>query len=258
MDEVINAPIVRKGDFVVIVGGGRWGTRGATIAKEAGARAVIIDLNQNCLASKVVDAILNEKEMREAKIEGMALVIGDLTDVLVNILKYRHPQWIVPAVPGGIASKLTEKWLAIKQLKVTKNKFLVKRALTGLPKRVVLSKGLGSITSSYMPKGMWCQIPCPQPKICPVTNRKKVASMYELLEFSLSEVVSYYKIFVAQDLGGVGAMSGPEVQEWLEYVEGLVPPYSLAVAISCECHANTALFEVEEIITGEWGLSDKA
>ena len=248
MDKVINAPIIGKGDFLVIVGGGRWGARGAMVVKEAGARAVIIDLNPSCLASKVVDAILTEKEMREAKIEGTALVIGDLTEVLANILKYTHPQWIIPAAPGGIAGKLTEKWLAIKQFKITENKFLVKRALTGLPRRAVLSEGLGTITSSYMPRGMWCQIPCSQPNICPVTSRKKVAPMYELLEFSLSEAVSHYKIFVAQDLGGVGALSGPEVQDWLEYVEGLEPPYSLAVAISCKCHANTALFEVEEII----------
>jgi len=248
MDAVINAPVIGKGDFLVCVGGGRWGAKGATIGKEAGARAVVIDLNQNCPASKVADAILAEKDMRGAKTEGTALVIGEVTDVLANILKYDSPQWIVPAIPGGIAGKLTEKWLVIKRLKITKSKFLVKRALTGLPKSVVLSQSPGAITSSYMPKGMWCETPCSQPKICPVTGRKKVAPMYELLEFSLSETVDHYRIFVSQDLGGVGAVSGAEVQEWLDYVEGLEPPYSLAVAISCGCHANTALFEVEEII----------
>jgi len=248
MDKVINTSVIEKGDLLVCAGGGRWGAKGATIAKEAGARAVIIDLNQSCLASKVADAILAEKDMRETKIEGIVLVIGEVADVLANILKYDSPRWIIPAISGGIAGKLTEKWLATKQVKITKSRFLVKRALTGLPKKVVLSEGLGTIISSYMPKGMWCQIPCSQPKICPVTGRKKVAPMYELLEFSLSETVSHYKIFVAQDLGGVGAISGAEVKEWLEYVEGLEPPYSLGIAISCGCHANTTLFEVEEII----------
>jgi len=240
--------LFRKGDLLVCAGGGRWGAEGATIAKEVGARAIIIDLNQSCLASKVADAILSEKEMKEAKTEGTVLVIGEVVDVLAEILKYDSPRWIVPAIPGGIAGKLTEKRLATKQFKITKSKSLAKRALTGLPKKVVLSQGSGTITSSYMPKGMWCQMPCSQPKICPVTGRKKVAPMYELLEFSLSETVDYYRIFVSQDLGGVGAISGAEVEEWLEYIEGLEAPYSLAVALSCECHANTALFEVEEII----------
>jgi hypothetical protein len=248
MDAVINAPVIGRGDFLVCVGGGHWGAKGAMIAKQAGARAVVIDLNQSCLASKVADAILAEKEIRETRIEGTVLVIGEVTDVLANILRYENPRWIVPAIPGGIAGKLTEKWVAIKRLKITKSKFLVKRALAGLPEKLVLSRGPGTIISSYMPKGMWCKIPCSQPKICPVTGRKKSAPMYELLEFSLSETVDYCKIFVSQDLGGVGAVSGPEVKGWLEHLEGLKAPYSLAVAISCGCHANTALFEVEEIV----------
>lgn len=248
MDTAINTPVIEKGDLLVCAGGGRWGAKGATIAKELGARAVIIDSNPSCPASKVADAILAGKDMSDTKIEGISLVIGEVTDVLANILRYEHINWIIPAIPGGIAGTLTEKWLVIKQFKITKSKFLVKRALTGLPKKVVLSEGAGTITSSYMPKGMWCQIPCSQPKICPVTGRKKAAHMYELLEFSLSETVDHYRIFVAQDLGGVGAVSGAEVQEWLEYIEALTPPCSLAVAISCKCHANTAFFEMEEIV----------
>jgi hypothetical protein len=248
MNKVINAPVIGKGDFLVCVGGGRWGAKGATIAKEAGARAAVIDLNQDCLASRVADAILAEKEMRGAKTEGVVLVVGEVTDVLADILKYDSPQWIIPAIPGGIAGKLTQKWLATKQVKITKSRFLVNKALTGLPRKVVLSQGAGTITSSYMPKGIWCKTPCSQPKTCPVTGRKKVAPMYELLEFCLSETVDHYRIFVSRDLGGVGAISGAEVQEWLDYIKRLQPPYSLAAAISCECHASTALFEVEAII----------
>lgn len=248
MNTVIDTSVIGKGDLLVCAGGGRWGAKGAMIAKEAGARAVIIDLNQHCPASKVAGVILAEKEMRETKIEGISLVIGEVTNVLANVLRYEPVKWIISATPGGIAGKLTQKWLAGKRLKTTKSKSLVKGALTGLPEKLVLSQGPGAIISSYMPKGMWCKIPCSQPKICPVTGRKKVAPMYRLLEFSLSETVDHYKTFVSQDLGGVGAVSGAEVQEWLDYVEGLEPPYSLAVAISCKCHANTALFEVEEII----------
>jgi hypothetical protein len=245
MDKQNNIPIIRRGDFVVIVGGGRWGTKGAVIAKEAGARTVIIDSNQECLSSKIADRILTDKEIRGGKIEETSLVIGDLTDVLVNILKYEHPQWIVPAIPGGTLGKLMEKWLVIKSLKVTENKSLIKNALTLLPKQVVLYTKPDNIITSYMPKGMRCQVPCQQPEMCPVTGYKKPAPMYELLELALTKVVSYFKIFVAQDIGGVGTISGPEVQEWLEYVEGLATPYSLAVGISCRCHANTTLFDVE-------------
>lgn len=254
MDTVINAPVIGKGDLLVCAGGGRWGAKGAMIAKEVGARAVIIDLNQSCLASKVADVILAEKDIGETKIEGISLVIGEVADVLANILRNESPQWIIPAIAGGVAGKLIEKWLAMKQLKLTKSKFLVKRALAGLPHKLVLSEDSGTIISSYMPKGMWCEIPCSQPKICPVTGRKKVAPLYELLEFSFSEAVDHYKIFVSQDVGGVGAVSGADVKGWLEQVEKLKPPYSVAVAISCECHAHTDLFEVEEVIKSMQGF----
>ncbi len=246
MDTVIDAAAIGKGELLVCAGGGRWGVKGATIAKEVGARAIIIDLNQSCLASRVADAIMAETDMRKTNSTGTVLVIGEVTDVLARILKYDSPRWIIPAIAGGMAGKLTEKRLATQQLKITKSKSLVRRALTGLPRKVVMSQVPGTITASYMPKGIWCQVPCSQPKVCPVTGRKKVAPMYEVLEFALSDTVDYCKIFVSQDLGGVGAISGAEVKEWLEYVEVLEPPYSLAVAISCKCHASAALFEVEE------------
>ncbi len=44
MDAVINAPVIGRGDFLVCVGGGRRGAKGATIAREAGARAEVEEI----------------------------------------------------------------------------------------------------------------------------------------------------------------------------------------------------------------------
>ena len=68
--------------------------------------------------------------------------------------------------------------------------------------------------------------------------------MYELLEFSVCEVVDHYKIFVTKQLGGIGGIPGSEVKEALEYIYRLDPPYSLAIGTSCRCHGLVNFFEV--------------
>jgi hypothetical protein len=237
---------IREKDFIVCVGGGRWGAKAATLARKFEARAIVIDFNQNCLASKVVDTILTDKDASWTQFKGISLVVGNIEDILVDILRYESPQWIIPAVPGGIGGKLLEKWLTAREIKITKSGKLLRAILAGLPQKLLLSadEGSGTIISSYMPKGMWCKIPCSQPEICPVAGYKKIAPMYDLLEFSLAEIVDYYKIFVNHDLGGVGAIPGAEVKEWQEQIEKIKSPCSVAVGTSCKCHAIVNLFEV--------------
>jgi hypothetical protein len=69
--------------------------------------------------------------------------------------------------------------------------------------------------------------------------------MYELLEFSICEVVEYYRIFVTRQLGGIGGIPGSEMREALEYIDKLAPPYSLVIGTSCRCHGIVNFFEVK-------------
>ena len=71
------------------------------------------------------------------------------------------------------------------------------------------------------------------------------APMYELLEFSASEAVDYYKIFVSCQFDGVGGVPGAVVKKTLKYLASLTPPYSLAIGTSCRCHGILSLFKVE-------------
>jgi len=148
---------------------------------------------------------------------------------------------------------LTEKWLVAKQFKVKRSASLAKKALTGLPERLVrrVDEDLGAIVASYMPKGTRCKVPCPHPENCPVTGRKRIVPMPQFLYFAASEAADYYKIFVIEDIGGVGAVPGAELKEWLKYIEGLEPPYSLADGTSGGSNGRLTLFEVEKNVTRE-------
>lgn len=235
----------KEGELVVCVGGGYWGTKGARIAKNYRANAIVIDKDRDCTAREVADTVIAEQDLGKLDIEGVVLYVGDVARALIEILKITTPAWIVPTIPGGFGGRLTERWLATKPIELIRSGKLVSSALRGLPPKLVFSADLrlGTIISSYMPEGIKCKLDCSSPKICPVTGRRKVSPIYELLEFSVCEVVEHYKIFVTKQLGGIGAIPGSEVKEVLDYIDKLDPPYSLAIGTSCRCHGLVNFFE---------------
>ncbi len=238
---------LKERELVVCLGGGQWGAKGAMIAKNNGASAIIIDKDPDCEAREVADFVIAEQNLCKLDIKGVAFYAGDAVKALLEILKFRTPAWIIPAVRGGFGGQLTERWLARKPFEVIRSGKLVSSALWGLPPKLVFAadRRSGTIVSSYMPEGIKCKPDCSAPRKCPVTGRWKVSPMYELLEFSLREVVEHYKIFVTKQLGGIGGIAGSEVRDALEYIDKLTPPYSLAIGTSCRCHGLVNFFEVK-------------
>ena len=237
--------VIKEGDFLVCLGGGHFGTKAARLGKECKARTMIIDTNADCAAREIVDVVLTGQGTIEAG--QVSLIVGDAMEILFSILKGETPQWVIPAAPGHSLGRLVKSWLTAEGLKVAGGGGLLREVLAGLPRRLVLSadEKSGILKSSYMAEGMRCKAGCTQPGICPVTKRKKPAPMYKLLEFSASEAVDCYKIFLSRQFDGVGGVPGAEVEKALKYLAGLTPPYSLAIGTSCHCHGILNLFKVE-------------
>ncbi len=238
--------VIKEGDLLVCLGGGYFGAKAARLGKECKARTLIIDTNPDYAAREIVDVVLTGQGT--IKPGQVSLIIGDAMEILFGILRGEVPQWIIPAAPGHSLGKLANSWLTAKGLKVASGGDLLTEVLSGLPHRLVLSANekSGIIISSYMAKGLRCKAPCSQLEICPVTRHKKLAPMYKLLEFSTSEAVDCYKIFVSrQFVGGVGGLPGVEVKKTLKYLASLTPPYSLAIGTSCRCHGILTLSKVE-------------
>ncbi len=237
--------VIKEGDLLVCLGGGYFGAKAARLGKECKARTLIIDTNPDCAAREIVDVVLTGQGTIKAG--QVSLIVGDAMEILLGILEGEVPQWIIPAVPGHSLGKFVNSWLRAKGLKVASGGDLLTEVLAGLPNRLVLSadEKSGIIISSYMAKGLRCKTDCSQLKICPVTKRQKPAPMYELLEFSASEAVDCYKIFVSRQFDGAGGVPGAEVKKTLKYLASLTPPYSLAIGVSCRCHGILSLFKVE-------------
>lgn len=246
---------LKEKELVVCLGGGYWGAKGAVIAKNHGASAIVIDKDPECAAGEVADAIITERHLEKLDIEGVVLYVGDAVGALIKILKITTPDWIIPTTPGGFGGRLVESWLSTNSVELIRSGRLVYSSLGGLPPKLVLSadRRSGTIVSSYMPEGLKCKTDCSAPKTCPVTGRRKVSPMYELLEFSICEVVEHYRIFVTKQLGGIGGIPGSEVREALEYIDKLAPPYSLAIGTSCRCHGLVNFFEVRATKSTEEG-----
>ena len=243
---------LRQGELVVCLGGGYWGAEGARIAKNNRANAIVIDKDPDCVAREVADIVIAEQELRKLDIEGVAFCVGDAVKALLGILKITTPAWIVPAIKGGFGGQLTERWLTTKSVEVIRSGKLVNSALQGLPPKLIFStdRRSGTLISSYMPEGIKCKPDCSVKsdrsvsQKCPVTGRRKISPMYELVEFSVCEVVNHYKIFATKQLGGIGGIPGSEIKEALEDVYKLHPPYSLAIGTACRCHGLVNFFEV--------------
>lgn len=238
---------LKERELVVCLGGGYWGAKGAMIAKNNGASAIVIDKDPGCAASEVADAVITERHLEKLDIEGVVLYVDDAVRALMKIFKITTPAWIIPTSPGGFGGRLMESWLSTKSVELIRSGRLVDSSLRGLPPKLVLyaDRKSGTIVSSYMPEGLKCKTDCSAPKTCPLTGRRKVSPMYELLEFSICEVVEHYKIFATKQLGGIGGIPGSEVREALEYIDKLAPPYSLAIGTSCRCHGLVEFFEVK-------------
>ena len=236
----------KEGELVICLGGGYWGAKGARIAKDNKASAIVIDKDPDCAVREVADTIITEQDLAKLNIEGVVLYVGDAVEALLRVLKITTPAWIIPTTPGGFAGRLVERWLATKPVEVIGSGRLVTSALWGLPPKLVLSadRRSGTIISSYMPEGLKCKPDCSAPRKCPVTGRRKICPMYELLEFSVCEAVEHCKILATKQLGGIGGIPGSEVRAALEYIDKLAPPYSLAIGTSCRCHGLVNFFEV--------------
>jgi len=238
--------VINEGDLLVCLGGGYFGAKAARLGKERKARVLIIDTNPDCAAREIVDVVLTGAGTIKAG--QVSLIVGDAIENLPGILETETPKWIIPAAPGHSLGKFASSWLRAKGLEVASGGDLLTGVLAGLPNRLVLSadEKSGIIISSYMAKGLRCKEDCIQLRVCPVTRRRKPAPMYGLLEFSVSEAVDYYKIFVSRQFDGAGGVRGAEVKKTLKYLASLTPPYSLAIGVACRCHGILSLLKVEE------------
>jgi len=236
--------VVKK--LVFVAGGGRFGSYATKYFRDVGMAVIVADVDRGCRASHYVDKIVENVSIPR---EGEAyLVIGDAPKVLLDMYRLGIvPDIVIPTVPGHLMGKFFKFYLEEKGLRVYPDvESLEKIISSGLLNDVVIDidRVNAVIIASYMPKGMFCITPCPEPDICPVTGRIKKIPMYRLLDMTM-KITSYtITLESKQVIPGIGGIEGKDI---VKYMERLIieQPQRIAITTACKCHAITNLMHLK-------------
>lgn len=212
----------------IIFGGGRYGLEAARYLVSEGKNFVVVDSDENC-------AVKRELNLPEysGNTQENSFVRGGIKE-LVKLFFDLNPEYVFPTAPIHVAGSFLMEHLGFEVWYEG-----VDLALAGIPMKVVVSAGRGSVVVSYN-RDRECLPKCRAPDVCPVTGIKKPAPMYELVRFAIPEgfvIESHYL------QPGLGAIRGERLREMVEWAE---KRHEVLVATACRCHGViTALRRTE-------------
>lgn len=190
----------------IVVGGGKFGLKAVQFLLAKKRDFVVLDPREDCEVAKAF-----RENFIKAKAEELPKFVEEL-----------KPEWIFPTAPVHVLAE------AIKhRFKPWNEK--VDEILAGIPIKVVVSVGKGSIVVSYN-RDELCVDNCSSPEVCPVTKVKRPCPMFELIKFACREA----KVVVSHQLApGIGAMKG---EDFLEVLREAERAEKIVVATACKCH----------------------
>lgn len=238
-----------KGKMVFVMGGGKFGTNALTYLKAKGAKVLIADKNPNCKAHSKVDILADSIDVCDVLEDGQtALVVADAIKLLTTLLETKVPDMVVTAIPGNAMAKVVDCWLARHGMKMEPYLEAVSEVLENLPKSLVsfVDEDSAVLVVSYMPPDMRCNDNCMPPKtVCASTGRPKLASMDKLLKFSIYNVTDQSAVLTSKQLtGGLGAINGKDLQAFLQQLDAVRKPCTLAIGTACHCHGVLNLVKI--------------
>jgi len=247
-----------------IAGGGKYGSGASEyFLKKRNWKVVICDEEKHCQASTLVRATIKLEELGSSlKIKKPTLLIGDAAEALVQLFSDGTvPKIIIPCVPFHFAARMLAVYLTRKGLNVQPGfeplKLAFEKAqLEGVETR--LNQDCALAVASRMPFNLRCVSGCNQPQICPVTGRKLLNPMYDLM----AETLSYGKVDFVRVLRSrllapnIGGFAGEELKQMLDLcIEK--EPCTIALATSCNCHAAANVFRITSHPRNEMELNQR-
>lgn len=202
----------------IIFGGGKYGLEAAEYLMSEGKSFVVIDSDENCLVKRVLKLPGYREGMNEN-----SFIRGGIAE-LVKLFFELQPEYVFPTAPIHVAGAFLMEQFGFDVWYEG-----VDLALSGIPMKVVLSAGRGSVAVSYN-RDRDCIPRCRAPDVCPVTGIKKPAPMYELVRFAIPDgfvIESHYL------RPGLGAIRGERLREMVEWAESRE---KVLVATACRCH----------------------
>ena len=197
----------------VVFGGGKFGLRAVKWLIDNKRDFVVIDPNEDCLVQR-------EYHLKEFDGKG-GFLRGDIKE-LIEIVLEKKPELVFPTAPIHLAAALVKEFHKMKEWNEKVNCIL-----SGLPPKIIVSVGRGSVVVSYN-RDATCLENCNAPDICPVTKIKKPAPMHELVRFAVPDGFVIKSEYLEP---GLGAIKGDLLRRLLESVDDRI-----VVATACRCH----------------------
>ncbi len=197
----------------VVFGGGKFGLRAVKWLIDNKRDFVVIDPNEDCLVQR-------EYHLKEFDGKG-GFLRGDIKE-LIEIVLEKKPELVFPTAPIHLAAALVKEFHKMKEWNEKINCIL-----SGLPPKIIVSVGRGSVVVSYN-RDATCLENCNAPDICPVTKIKKPAPMHELVRFAVPDGFVIKSEYLEP---GLGAIKGDLLRKLLESVDDRI-----VVATACRCH----------------------
>ena len=90
--------VFQKGDFLVCLGGGYFGTKAARLGRKCKARTLIIDTNPDCAAREIADVVSTTQG---------AIKAGQVWLIIGDSYRGQHPDVVVRHSEQGIPDRLS-------------------------------------------------------------------------------------------------------------------------------------------------------
>lgn len=241
-----------SGKIAFIAGGGKYGSGALQyLLKQPNWKTVVCDENNDCQSSSLLRTSVKLEELEHPiQIKNSTLILGNAVDAATQFMADGIiPDTIIPCVPFHFAAKVLTSYLTNKGLKVQPDfkplmRAFEKARIEGADYKLDQHSAL--VLASKMPFDQLCAPACEQPRICPVTGRRLMRPMYQLIDETLNRAaVDKVKVLRSRLIApNTGGFQGGEFKGFLDLCEKL-EPCTIAIATSCSCHAVANVFRIE-------------
>ncbi|MHA1377199.1 MAG: NAD(P)-dependent oxidoreductase [Candidatus Helarchaeota archaeon] len=238
-----------KGEFVLIVGGGKAGERAFRYGKKKRAKIIVIDTDPSCVIRNYIDYYLEPNNISEVSdlstTTESILIHGGLGNSCSLLDKFEF-KLIFPCVPQHLAAKLAISYLKKFGIRESPDSATLTNILKKIPKDLIFNqdKEKAIAVLSYMPKRLNCIENCTAPKKCPVTGIEKEITLFELLK-KIIQGDNGIVLESKQIRPGLGAIEGKDFKKMFKFIKN---KRKFIVATASRCHGIVNAFTTNKIL----------
>ncbi len=245
--------------YLLVVGGGKFGEIALKFAFKNGYRTIVIDEDENCLASKLVDIKCNSTKECVSFLgnsdNNFTLFFNKSIDIVKKLINLVSFEYIIPVVPLHLLAKLVSSEMKLNSINLKANKQLTQEFVDQVTESILLNYNInhGIVYLSYALENEICPDNCAgPPNYCPNFNREKPITITNYLRkvYGLKSYVSvnrneqnsiYIILNSYQLMPGLGGLKGSEIYDIFNVLTEQMKniqekEYDIVVGTSCNCH----------------------